>query len=361
VKTPLHALLAAAVALGAVVAQEGDARTTPELQRAQRELQQNRTEVERLVEMRLRHDLGLPAESDGSEFRPTAPTNSEDMERARQELRDHDAATANLLQRYNKLKAQLDQLHAEAEARTHDESKARQFVVVPPANSMPTRMRSDDPMAPFPTSAAAATPSGESAPPKASTGQPALPSSAVPTVFDIVLDPIRGQIQGSDDHQRVAQALFKAGQALMDRAQTAREQQQAEAARDLDARAKERLVRVVDELAPLLKTAEPPYPALFYLGRTRELLFRLSERYDGLSLANGSGDYQRREQEVREPFLAISARDVAKTGPRGDVEVLGAWGKAAQSAMEHFRWMNLHAGYDPRATIEALTWPGEHP
>ena len=65
--------------------------------------------------------------------------------------------------------------------------------------------------------------------------------------------------------------------------------------------------------------------------------------------------------EVREPFLAISARDVRKTGERGEVEVLGAWGKAAQSAMEHFRWMNLHAGYDPRAAIEALTWPGERP
>jgi hypothetical protein len=27
--------------------------------------------------------------------------------------------------------------------------------------------------------------------------------------------------------------------------------------------------------------------------------------------------------------------------------------------MEHFRWMNLHAGYDAAPAIEALTWPGE--
>jgi hypothetical protein len=336
-------------------------RATPELQRATRDLQQNKTEVERLVEMRLRHDLGLPAESDGSEFRPTSPTDTEDMERAKQELRDHDAATANLLQRYNKLKSQADQLHAETEARTRDDAKTREFVVVPPANSMPARMRPDDAGAPFPISGLPAAPTAEGAPAKAPSVEASLPSSAVPTVFDIVLDPIRGQIHGSGDHQRVAQALFKAGQALMDRAQTAREQRQEDAARDLDARAKERLVRAVDELGPLLQAAEPGYAALFYLGRTRELLFRLSERYDGLSLAVSTRDYQRREQDVREPFLAIAARDVRKTGERSEVEVLGAWGKAAQSAMEHFRWMNLHAGYDPRAAIEALTWPGEHP
>ncbi len=346
---------------GVLAAQEGDAKAAPELQRMQRQLQQNKTEVERLVEMRLRHDLGLPGEGDDSAFRAPAPVNTEDMERSRQELRDQDAANASLLERYNKLKSQADLLHADAEAQARSEAKSHEFVVVPPANSMQPRMRTDDPRAPFPVSSPPATPAGEGAPAAAPAVASAPPSRAVPTVFDIVLDPIRGQIQGSSDHQRVAQALFKAGQALMDRADTAREQQQEEGARELDARAKERLVRAVDELAPLLEAKEPPFQALFYLGRTRELLFRMSQRYDGLSLANSTREYQRREQEVREPFLAISARDVRKTGERGEVEVLGAWGKAAQSAMEHFRWMNLHAGYDPRAAIEALTWPGERP
>jgi hypothetical protein len=356
----LRHLLAAACVAGVLVAQEGDLRTTPELQRAHRQLQQNKTEVERLVEMRLRHDLGLPSEGNGNEFRPTESLNSEQIERARMELRDHDAATATLLERYNKLKAMADQLHAETEAQARTAATDRQFVVVPPANSMQPRMHGDDPRAPFPVAGMPAMPAGEGAATTSPAVEASLPSSAVPTVFDIVLDPIRGQIHGSTDHQRVAQALFKAGQALMDRAQTAREQRQEEAARDLDARAKERLVRAVDELGPLLQQSAPPFPALFYLGRSRELLFRLSQRYDGLSLAASTREYQRREQEVREPFLAISARDVKKTGQRGEVEVLGAWGKAAQSAMEHFRWMNLHAGYDPKATIEALTWPGEH-
>jgi hypothetical protein len=351
VTASLRLLLGVGIVAAALAAQQGDV-ASPELQRAQRQLQQNRAEVERLVEMRLRHDLGLPTEGDGSEFRPAAPASSDDMERARQELRDQDAATASLLERYNKLKAEADQLHAEAEDRARAAAQAGQFVVVPPANSVASRLPGDDPRAPFPRPDVPAAPAGEAAP-------AAPPPRAVAAVFDTALQPIRGQIHGSTDHQRVAQALFKAGQALMDRAQLARDQGHAEIAADLDARAKERLVRAADELAPLLAAPQPPYAALFYLGRCRELLFRLAERYDGLSLAAATREYQRREQEVREPFLQIAARDVHKTGQRPEVEVLGEWGKAAQSAMEHFRWMNLHAGYDPRAAIEALTWPGE--
>src|SRR5688572_3840928 len=106
------------------------------------------------------------------------------------------------------------------------------------------------------------------------------------------------------------------------------------------------------------KREDPAFGVLFTQGQCRELLFRYSERYEGLSLASSTRDYQLREQEVREPFLAIAARDVARTGARQEVEVLGPWGMAAQAAMEHFRWMNLHGGYSRRMAIEALTWPG---
>jgi hypothetical protein len=41
-----------------------------------------------------------------------------------------------------------------------------------------------------------------------------------------------------------------------------------------------------------------------------------------------------------------------------DAEVLGPWGKAAQTALEHFRWTNLHGSYDAAATIDAIVWPG---
>ncbi|MBL9076277.1 MAG: hypothetical protein JNL08_02160 [Planctomycetes bacterium] len=353
---PLRTVVVGACLLAAAAAQETSQPAPPELQRAQRLLQQNRSEVDRLLEMRLRHDLGLPVDGDGAEFRPATPPSSEDVERSRQELRDLDAATAGLLERYNKLKAEADRLHAEAEAQAQAQRQEREFVVVPPANSARPRPLAPDATLPFAAIESPAAPAGEGAP-AAPTAKATPP--AVPTVVDAELDPIRGQIQGSSDHQRVAQSLFKAGQALMDRARTAREQGQGDAAKELDARARERFERAIAELEPLLAAPEPPFAALFYLGRSRELLFRLAQRYDGLSLGNSTGDYQRREQEVRDPFLKITARDVQKSGERGEIEVLGIWGKAAQSAMEHFRWMNLHGGYDPRAAIEGLTWPGE--
>ena len=340
-------------------AQQGDLDASPELLRAQRQLQQNRSEVDRLLEMRLRHDLGLPVDSDAAEFRVTTPPNSEELDRARRELRELDASTATLLERYNKLKSAADQLHAEAEAAAQAQRREREFVVVPPANAAVPRAGVAASGLPFPPlgDTVPAMPSGEGVVARPTPGDAAALPAA--TASPIGLDPIRGRIHGSDDHQRVALALFKAGQALMDRAAVSREQQRQDVAREFDTRARERLERAAAEMEPLLATAEPPLASLFLLGRTRELLFRLAQRYDGLSLAASTRDYQQREQAVREPFLKITARDVQKRGERGEVEVLGAWGRAAQSAMEHFRWMNLHAGYDPRAAIDKLTWPGE--
>jgi hypothetical protein len=147
----------------------------------------------------------------------------------------------------------------------------------------------------------------------------------------------------------------------MDRADAARAQGQDAAAKQLDDRAVERLRRALDELAPLLQAKEPALEALFCQGRCLELLFRHAERHEGLSLQASARDYQRREQEVREPWLRMTTRDVRRTGARGETEVLGQWGMAAQAALEHFRWMNLHAAYDAHATIEALTWPGALP
>jgi len=145
----------------------------------------------------------------------------------------------------------------------------------------------------------------------------------------------------------------------MDRAAVAREQDQEAVAKELDDRGKERLRRALDELSPLLQQKEPPFDALFQQGKLLELLFRHSERNENLGPTTSARDWQRREQEVREPFLRIAARDVKKAGARGESELLGPWGMAAQTALENFRWINLHASYDARATIDALTWPGE--
>ncbi|HEX5051923.1 MAG TPA: hypothetical protein VFZ65_09140 [Planctomycetota bacterium] len=345
------ARLGAGLAASCVLAAQGQ--TDPaqlELARMQRQLQQNRAEVDRLIDMRLRHDLGLPGEEDGSQFRPDAPVTTATIERSQQELREEDAATASLLERYNKLRVAADQLRTEAAARAGAERQERSFVVVPQAGvAQPSRPRPVDPgqavAGPLPA------PAGEQRPPK---------TAGEDFASLLGLDPVKSQIQGSTDHLRVAQALFKAGQVLMDRAAAARERGRPEMAREFDDRGKERLARSLEELTPLLQRPQPLFQALFCQGRCRELLFRYAERYEDLSPVKSTRDYQRREQEVREPFLSISARDVTKQGARGEVEVMGPWGMAAQTAMEQFRWMNLHGNYDARATIDALTWPGEH-
>ena len=322
--------------------------------RTERALRKNRAEVDRLLDLRLRHDLGLPTDSKERVFRQEVTVTSESMEQMRRQLRDEDAATRALRERFDKARELVEQLRAEAEARIAREEREQTFVQVPRPGATPTRRQPlispTNSVVPDPTGAMTAkqpAPAGETARQRAST-----------TVEDMPLDPLRAQIHGSTNHQLVAQALFKAGQALMDRAMAVRDQGRNELARDLDDRGKERLMRAMAELQPMLDEPEPPYVALFYLGRCRELLFRYSERHEGLSLSTSPREFQQREQEVREPFLAISARDVTKTGERGEVAVLGAWGQAAQTAMEHFRWMNLHGGYDASATIEALTWPG---
>ncbi|MCA8963620.1 MAG: hypothetical protein H6838_01710 [Planctomycetes bacterium] len=325
--------------------------TAAELARMNRSLTQNRSEVERLLDLRIRHDLGLPMEQDATSFTPAGPVTTESLERARRELRDQDAVTTTLAERYRKLKSSVEQLRADAEAQHKSAGEQHEFVTVPSPGSAATGGAGAN-------GRGAAREPQPTLPPVPPTAQESRPAPVEAVAFH-GLDPIRGQIHGSEDHQRVAQALFKAGQDLMDRAAMLRLQDQSAAADELDHRAKERLVRALEELEPLLAKSEPPFPALFYKGRCLELLFRYSERHEDLSITKSTREFQRREQEVRDAFLRISARDVTKTGERGNVEVLGPWGLAAQTAMEHFRWMNLHSGYKPLVPIDSLTWPGE--
>ena len=347
-RSAAFAALAASLALatGSVRAQGEGVDVHDEIQRTQRQLQQKRAEVDRLVEQRLRHDLGLPlGDADPTPVADVA-TDAATMERMRRDLRTADAETSSLLERFARLQAAVEQLKAETDERTRRELQERTFVAVPqPGDTPPEGLR-----ARMPSNAAR-----EVAPPAVPAGE--TRSATLPDV--VQLDPLRAQIHGSSDHQRIAHALFKAGQALFDRGAELRERGDVELARQFDERGKERLDRALAELEPLLSAKQPPFAALFCQGRCRELLFRYSERHEGLSLTKSPRDYQRREQEVREPFLSISARDVVKTGARGEVDLLGPWGQAAQTAIEHFRWMNVHAGYEARTTIEQLTWPGE--
>jgi hypothetical protein len=341
-------LVATCLLLPAIPAQGGlgDDKST-ELARLEREKAQRVRDVENLVDMRMRLDLGLPAEEDPTAPRPQGPITTDARDRMMVEWREQDRVTATLAERYKQAKQILDQALAENAKNAASRGADDSYLVVPQAGTAaPSRQPAQGTQAPRPVASEGSNPAAESA-------------AALATGVYSPLDKPRGLIQGSTDHLRVGQALFKAGQRLAEAAATARELHRPEEAQDLDQRAQERLQLALVELAPLLAEKTPSFSVLFYQGRALELLFRYSERYEDLSLAHSTRDYQRREQEVRDPFLRITARDVTKGGKGGEVEQLGSWGMAAQAAMDHFKWMNLNGNYKPKIDIESITWPGE--
>lgn len=324
---------------------QGDQETVDEQYRtADRALQNTSAEVESLIDLRMRHDLGLVAELDDRLVRVENPATPREMATQRRELSELTKSTDYFRGEYEKLRAKVKLLN---DAATAAGNRADVGEMIPPTGSSRPRQITK-----------ASNPTPET--------MPAAPGVEMATstveradLGALALDPLRAQIHGSKDHLRVAQALFKVGQALMDRGEELRKQGRIEVARELDDRAKARLERAIKELDPLMAEQEPAYVVLFYLGRCRELMFRYSEHHENLSLAAVPTEYSKRRASVREPFLQISARDVKKIGAAGGVEVLGSWGQAAKTAMEHFRWMNTNATYDATNRIKALTWPGE--
>lgn len=357
---------------GHVVAQsnslpQGLAGNAEERRRFERRLDENRLEVDRLLDLRLRYDLGLTSGLDENMVRSDIEPTATAMDRMRDELDDFVSGNGVLRQRYEQLRRQVEASRS-SEPVASESKDPSGFETLPAIGSLPVGRRVT------PADQMPARPIGEIPRPgagRAVGGQRRVEvgttSTAAPSTADasqeldavLALDPLRAHIDGSKDHLRVAQALFKAGQSLFDRAATLREQGQEAVAAKIDARGKRRLEDAVKELQPLLEKPQPEFVTLFYLGRCRELLFRYSERCEGLSLEQPV-EFQRRAAEVRKPFLQISARDVQKVGPAGSVEQLGPWGQAATTAMEHFRWMNQNGQYDQTSRIEALTWPGEN-
>lgn len=339
-----------ALLLSPLPAQQQD--PAPELGRLQRQLQQNRNEVERLLDLRIRHDLGLPLGDAGNVFAAPAAVSSQAAAAAQQQLAEAEATTASLLQRKQELQARLAQLRSDADAAVAQHRDDPEWVTLP---------RPGQPMAAPPQQAAPASVSPVDPGPGAAVAAGNAGGAAAPPPAMMVLPnlgPVRGQIHGTDDHGLVAQALFRAAEALVERGEQLRRQGSAAAADQCDAEAEDRLQRALTSLQQALVGDAPPLGLLFHQGKCRELLFRLAERHHGLDLAADAKEYQRREQEVREPFVSITARDVqAENG----VLVPGPWGRAAQTALDHFRWINLNGGFRPRIPLESITWQPKPP
>ncbi|MCY2957541.1 MAG: hypothetical protein NT107_10935 [Planctomycetota bacterium] len=304
-----------------------------------RDLSLRQSDIERLLELRIRHDFGLPIDSDAEVFSaPFAPvvTNGKPVER---QLAEADATVSVLQSRFDTMQQQVDRMKAANLARGQKQTHGDEWITLPVAGASSAQ------------GAELAAPVGEHGLAAKTVGEPLQ----VHVVAN--LGPIRGQIDGSKDHMQIAAALFRAGQVLAEHAENLRQQGQGAAAQPCDDAAKERLQRAVTELEETTSQQNPPFPELFYLGKCRELLFRIAERRDGLSLRNDTREFQRREQEVRDPFIAITARDVETVDGR---EQPGAFGRAAQTALEHFRWMNLHRGFAPKIPLDSITWPTQN-
>jgi hypothetical protein len=319
---------------------------SPELLRAEldackRDLELRRSDADRLLDLRIRHDLGLPTDNEVEWSRPVATVSLVPGKAPDRQLAEEEAATGLLQARLDKLKLQVDRIKAENLAKA-PKPKGDEWVTIPVPGTTSANPSSQ------PQNQVAA-PTGETKPSGGTN------TASLQVVAN--LDPVRAQIDGSQDHARVANALLKAGQSLMDRAESLRRQGQAAAADQCDDAARERLQRATRELAPV-DGQEPPLADLFCLGKCREMLFRIAERREGLSLSANTSEYQRREQEVREPFLAITARDVEV---RDGHEQPGVFGRAAQTALEHFRWVNLHRGFATKTPLDSITWPQQAP
>jgi hypothetical protein len=340
-------LLTAAVLAAGAAAQDPNA----ELERLRRSLGNSRAEVERLLDLRIRHDLGMAVVDEVLEPSGTAPATPEAMAKMQKEIAEQDAVNLTLQERFRRLSVEVDRLRqdAAAEAAT-GRGDARAIVEVPAVGAA------------VPRTAQAADLRGAPAPARASGGAVVDHGIGVtrPPADKVAATPaMRGPIEGSEDHLLVGQALFAAARRLVDQAAQLRDQGRVDDAKELDDRAKQLLESAVKELEPIVSAEKPPFQALFCQGRSLELLFRYSERYENLSIDRSPKEYQQREAAVRKPFLEISGRDV-EPAVLGGSPKQGEWGLAAQTVLEHFRWINVHGGYRPRIEIDSLNWSGEH-
>src|SRR6185436_6465549 len=130
------------------------------------------------------------------------------------------------------------QLRAEAQQRAAAQPKDEEWITVPvPGSAAPRHAPRDG--APAGSQPAGSQPAGSQ--PDAEPGaRPDGEGAAAPLRVVANLEPIKAQINGTDDHGLVAHALFKAGQALMDRADALRAQGHGDAADQADGEARQR-------------------------------------------------------------------------------------------------------------------------
>ena len=331
-KTAIQVLVFCGCVVAVSAQQErSSAQLAAEIAQAHHELEQARVLGAQLLDARIRSDLGLPTQDNLEIFRVATPATTKSIEEAQHILAQEDARTVGLLNRYERLKTLVDRLQLTGVNEPAPRNDAEWITVPSPGQRLANEGQ-------------------ETAQPVTSDS----PEQPAPVRVVSNLSPIRAQIAGSSDRRLIARSLFDAGEELFDRSEQLRRQKQPEAAKDQAEEAIERLRRAESELLASMESTSPEFIDLFYLGKSRELLFLLEERLGLLSLKGNVAKFQERAQEVREPFLKIRAQDFVLDSD--GLKRPGPWAVAADAALDHIRWRNLHAGYKPSISPRSIQW-----
>lgn len=301
------------------------------LQMLRERFQTRQTDEQRLLDLRIRHDMGLPVHGDHYFVLP------EDLaamsgDQATEQLKNEEAEVSSLMDRLESLRTELG-LRRKELPRSPDIAPGERWISVPVVGSLPdTTWRSlESPQ------------SRSQAGLEEATG--ATPGPMDPEVLAV--------IRGSTNHSAVAGSLYSLAASLLRAARRLREEGRVEEARSLDEKARVRLEFALRELEPLVSVANPTLVDLFHQGKCLEERFNLDTRYTGLKDSRNSKVYAERYEAMRQPFLVIRSRDQSVVDGN---QRLGSWAQSADTALRLIQWMNDFGDYKPTIEIDSIQW-----
>jgi hypothetical protein len=297
------------------------------LQRLKEQLQNRQTEVQQLLDSRIRLDMGLPVY-----FRPV-PENVRAMpiDQAKEQLIREEAEVSSLMDSLQSLRSELGR---KAPSRTQGELPDIVYDIPGPGDPAPSL----PPWNPLP-------------PPEPRPG-PGTQFSAKPVPTPINDDPVI-MIRGSPDRSAVARSLYNVAASYLREARRLREVGDIEQARELDGKARVRLEIALRELEPLVAVDNPAYVDLFHQGKCLEEQFHLDSLYAGLKDPGNSRAYAQRYEALRQPFAAIRAMDQEVVDGN---KILGPFARSADFALKHIQWMGDYGDYMPTIEIDSIIW-----
>ncbi len=311
------------VACGSLTAQRPPSRAEvveEELERNQRKFAEIESRLQRLRELRLRHDMGLPVRAE-KYFK----LDEEQLEVVRdgvghERLITEEAEVQRLSSHATALAEQCDAARRDLVARAAAQAKDPEGV---------------EPILPRPGPSSVHTPVIRIPKPTTTDHTSSHTTTSRPTELLPVPDKPKPEefhkvISGSSNRSAVGRILLRSGEELLLRAAKAEPEQAAA----LEARAKKLLQKAKNELQPLQESKKAALVDLYHLARCEEKLGNLAAA-DSL-------------------YAQIISKD--QTVGTDGKEVYGKWGRAAQAAKSVLRWISDTGSWKPATDIEKIRW-----